>query len=392
MLLNQGHAVTALALALSAVVIGCPGPTAASKPGPASVCRQVVDHIRRLPSLAGETGWTDPIHRLADRKDALVQVDLTHGSAQEMDAVVAAFISDAERHQQASPSVVTAMKELDPQEGDLTLRRFGRSSLAAIEQDMGTMHCMSFVFLDAPTGGVVRVIAPPPQALAAITDGTLEPNSFCSDHWAFVGDVAGRPAFFDERFIGPYPDFPIVMSTWDGRSWAWPCLIDVSYRRSYRVGDVHCRGEVCKALTDAAPKLAARYDAEVQRHGGAPPQSFAWGPPPSLEAAAQAKRFTSLFEDTLFSQHEPMLDDPDDQAPHYEGDFVTFPLNLNGRGYFAVLGHESGRGITYPTMILGLYAFQDDKIIPVAGLEIEQQADAVARTSVKPWRRPKPSP
>ncbi len=382
-------ALTPAVLALAA--LSWAGPLAAA-PGGDSLCRNILARIRVLPPLTPSQGWQDPVQRLASLPDPYLRIDAASGGSAQADALaVRQFIAAAERR--GTPDdVLKAMKAMDPSAGTLQLMRAGASSLYAISEDQGTMHCQDFVILDAPATGPVHQLPQPPQAQAMIDDGD-EPTAFCYTDTAFVGVVAGQPAFIEENYPPAFPDYDISVSTWAAGRWTRPCAIKVIYSRRYSLADIHCQGAVCGPLRAAAPAIGASFDDQARLHPGAEDTAaFAWGPPVPARDRAKAVRLRAIIADGLPSLPAPDIGQADDQSDTFGERRSAAVVVLGGHAYLAVISHSHIGWRIYARLILGLYDLKDGNLVPVAGAFVDQFEGPIAEAALRPWPPAKPTP
>jgi hypothetical protein len=370
-----------LVMGVSLGLLAWPRVGAAADP----LCDGLVARVRALPPVgAASELWAGPMQRLAEQPSGYVRLDQTgnlfHGGDPSKDAT--ALRTRMQKQYHAPAPVMAAVNQMDLANGGMAwVHRLGSSSVRALELVQGTMDCSTFLVFDAPVFRSARLIDSPPQ-VAGVEGG------FCGTDQGLFGAVGGAPAFIEQSWPSTDPDYDIVLSAWRSGHWTVPCEVKVSYNRVYRVRTIHCRGDLCAALPDAAINIAASRDLQLQASADDAAPPFQWGAPPSQQVLDKVAQIQVLIGPPATAVL-PTLGDTADEVGLGE-DAVVFPVQLAGQTYAAVLGHRSIGWRVFPQYLLALYDIKDGKLDPVAGLIIEQSQGALASIRTQPWQKPKP--
>ena len=371
-----------LALAFSLGLGARPGLAAAADP----LCTGLAAHVRALPAAAMDSQlWNGPMQRLAAQPGGYVRLDQSgelFNGGDAGDAAKALWTRFQQSYRAPAP-VLAALDQMDLASGGMAwLRRLGASSVHAVELTQGTLDCSTFLVFDAPAGAPARLIESPPQVADGVEGG------FCGTDQGLFGQVAGAPAFVEQSWPSTDPDYDIVLSAWRSGGWTAPCEVKVSYRRVFRIGISHCRGDLCAALPAAAADVAASRDKQLLSSGDNDAPPFHWGPPASKAALDKVAKIEILIGPASGSLLPTLGDKADEYA--FGDDAVVFPLQLAGQTYAGVLGHRSIGWRVFPDYLLAVYDLKDGKPDPVAGLVINQSQGPLASVRVQPWQKPKP--
>ena len=350
------------------------------------LCTGLAAHIRALPAVGKDSQlWNGPMQRLATQPGGYVRLDQSDELFKGGDAAdeAKALWTRFQTQYRAPAPVLAALDQMDLASGGMAwLRRLGSSSVHAVELMQGSMDCSTFLVFDAPAGAPARLIDAPPQIAAGVEGG------FCGTDQGLFGQVGGAPAVVEQSWPSTDPDYDIVASAWRSGRWTEPCEVKVSYRRVYRVGTSHCRGDLCAALPAAATDVAASRDRQLLASGANDAPPFHWGPPApkaALDKVAKIEILVGPASDSLL----PTLGDKGDVVA-FGDDAVVFPFKLAGQTYAGVLGHRSIGWRVFPDYLLAVYDLKDGKPVAIAGLVINQSQGAAASVTVQPWQKPKP--
>jgi uncharacterized protein len=252
------------------------------------------------------------------------------------------------------------------------LPRLGHTSIYAVKSVAGTMNCSRFLFF-----------ATPPGSLAASTKGPsiveeADESAFCWKTVAWLGEVAGQPAFLTES-DGDANSY-ITIAPRLGDSWTEACSLTVTFAANFEVTGTYCGVTAdCGALTGLAKSIAMQFDQDPKNW---PP---ARGLPDRPEFAAKMAEMRQLAEAAGWNITVPTFgEEPDTDYASFGPDSVLFPINLKDQSYLARLGHGSRGWRESPDYLLAIYRLGDGALEPVAGFHIAKTRGNLISATVDP--------
>jgi hypothetical protein len=333
-------------------------------------CQTTAAAIRALsPPVAEPT--SDEVESPIERAAAAPHAAVTLSEPQALTAdAIAGLDATLTRDFHAPADLLKAVDGLDPAQADeVWLRSAG--DLRMIETEAGTADCSSFVFFTASAGRSALAPDAPQVKAAEDEDGSM---SFCTTAAGRLGQIGASPVFIDEGWDPTDPAYEISITTWRNGGWTTPCKLSVRYVRRYVVGEFHCDGSACGPLRTAAPQLAEARQAQTLRAvDESPPATFAWGPAITAADRAQFGRIKAALDDAGEQLDLPTLGKAAETQHGFGDDAVTFPLELGGHVYAAVLGHGRIGWRLFPDYLLALYDVKDGKLATIAGTVIALQ-------------------
>ena len=355
-----------LHLAFAVLATAPAGPGFAAD-GSADLCRAVATRLAK--DEPRQISW--PIPGLASQPDPVLSID---------QGAYPQFASNAEREAMSAvwkkrfrdaPELARTFEERFTSDA-FVLRRLGATDVRALENDQGTMHCTDQMFF-SDIKGKVRPAPPPPQYQSMLDSGQ-EPSTFCNTDIPWLGVVAGTPAFIEQAWRSTDYDYDISIAAWRAGRWSKPCRLSVHYAHVYSLSGVDCGlgKAACRALSDAAPKLAEQQRGRLADEKTRDATHFAWspvGPEDQTKVAALTKLLGPRSANAPPSTRK--ADQPNTDALGF--DRMTFPLNLDGRVYLGVIGRQTIGWREFPGFALVVYDLEGGALKSVASLAIDSE-------------------
>jgi hypothetical protein len=322
----------------------------------ASICARLAGTARALPASAWSKGY----------KALGPELDLARD---ETSSPIGAAVV-------ASPRVKAALGDQDGTYR-ISVQRLPGTDVYMASMIAGTLDCQTPTFVRATSPRRFRLIRAP----RAWGEGDL-----CWTGSLNAGRAAGQPALVQiDSYDSSQPAADnLEITPWAGAGWAEACDLSVVYRAEFAVSERFCGdARICEDAAKLAPRIAK---AHLQWSSKSP---FRFGPAPS--AAGQAA-FDLAAKSLPASPNTPDFPTfgatPKTEFPDFSyGEDDPFPLTLRGVTYLAVAGIGGVGWREIGDDLLAVYAIDDGKLRPLAGIVVKRSVTGMASVDVS---HPKP--
>jgi hypothetical protein len=347
-----------VAILFLAAICAALGARAAPLPiGDPQPCGQLAREARGLPAKAWVSG--------RGTLDAWVRMDDPPRNPPRFEAKLAAL-----------PTVREALGD-DGGSWTLLVDHLAGTDIYAAYDVQGTANCQNIVFLNAHRGRAPIIIGGP----RPLGEGDL-----CFGDSVNFGQVFGRPAFIEHSILAPTSETETyVITPWIGGGWAASCRLQLRYRTHFAETEHFCGdADVCRAAGREAEAIATAFGKARARAEPRATGDFAYGPDATPEAKAMVKRVVDARRDLAETPVFPTFGataETEFPGYSYEG-LAFFPLGIDGRYYFAVIGHGGVGWREIGDTLLGIYEADGDRLKPLAGFVIARSLTGLKSAQV----------